>query len=64
MKTEAELNAELIERYKQLSPEKKEMLNNYLIKQLEIESPDYCEFDESGKVKVTYIPAEMIIPAK
>ncbi len=40
------------------------MLNDYLIQQLEIENPDYCEFDENGKPKVAYIPAAMIIPAK
>ncbi len=64
MRTEAELNAELIKRFKQLSPEQKKMLNDYLIQQLEIENPDYCEFDENGKPKVAYIPAAMIIPAK
>ncbi len=64
MKSEAEINAELTNRFEQLTPEKKDLFIQFMLDMLEVENPDYNEFDENGNLKVAYCPAEMIIPAK
>ena len=56
MKSEAELNAELIKRFKQLSPERKEAFNKFLQEQLEAA--------EGNGFVISKYPKEMIIPAK